>query len=42
MEGGRTGHEFIPGAESFGLEEFGGVVGCEGLIDLELCDLHGD
>lgn len=37
-----TGHEFVPGAEDFGLEEFRGVVGGEGLVDFEGGDLCGD
>jgi hypothetical protein len=38
----RTWEKLVPGAKDFGLEEFGRVVGGEGLVDFEGCDLRGD
>lgn len=35
-------NQFVPGGESFGLEEVGCVVGRERLVDLEGCDLGRD
>jgi hypothetical protein len=39
MDGGkgrrRTGEKLVPGTQDFGLEEIGGVIGGEGLVDLE-------
>ena len=34
--------QLIPGGKRFGLEEVGGVVGREGLVDCECCDFGGD
>ena len=37
-----TGHQLIPGAQCFRLEELGRVVGCEGLVDFECGDARRD
>ena len=33
------GDQLVPGAEDFGPEEFGCVIGGKGLVDFEGCDL---
>ena len=40
-KGGSTRHELVPRLEDFGLEELGGVVRGEGLVDFEFGDLCG-
>lgn len=42
LEAHADGDEFVPGGEGFGLEEVGGVVGGEGLVDGEGGDFCGD
>lgn len=42
LETHANGDQFIPCGECFGLEEVGGVVGREGLVDSERCDFGGD
>lgn len=42
LEAHADGDQLIPSLESFGLEEVGGIVGCECLVDCEGCDLGGD
>ena len=42
LEAHAHGDELVPGAQSFRLEEVGGVVGGEGLVDGEFGDLRWD
>jgi hypothetical protein len=42
LETHADGDQLVPGFEGLGLEEVGGVVGREGLVDCEGCDFGGD